>query len=140
MGFVFQDFRLVAHLSARDNARIAGLVLGGAAGRRASARADELLERLGVAHASGRRPAELARGEAQRVALARALAHRPAVVLADEPTASLDPASRAEVWRLLAELHREEGIAILGATHDEEPAGARVLCLSAGRVVDGAGA
>jgi putative ABC transport system ATP-binding protein len=136
VGFVFQDIRLVAHLSARENARLGALVLGGARGRAAAARADELLGRFGVAHVAGRRPARLSRGEAQRVALARALAHRPAVVFADEPTASLDPANGAAVWALLGELHAEEGVAILGATHDEVPSGARVLHLAAGRLVD----
>jgi putative ABC transport system ATP-binding protein len=139
VGFVFQDIRLVAHLTARENARLAALVLGGARAQAVADRAEELLERFGVAQVAERRPARLSRGEAQRVALVRALAHRPAVVFADEPTASLDERSGAAVWSLLGDLHAREGVAILGATHDEAPAGARVLRLEAGRLVPDGG-
>lgn len=135
MGFVFQDFRLVRHLSARDNARLPGLLLGGRAGREAAARADRLLERVGLASRAHRRPEALSRGEQQRVSLARALAHRPALVFADEPTASLDPASRDAVWELLLELHREDGVAILAAAHDAAPSSGRVLHLQDGRLL-----
>jgi len=140
VGFVFQDIRLVAHLTARDNARLAGLVLGGAAGRAAAARADELLARFGVAHAADRRPSGLSRGEAQRVALARALAHRPGVVFADEPTASLDPDSGKAIWALLVELARDEEqrVAVVAATHDDAPEGARLVRLENGRLSAGA--
>ncbi len=136
MGFVFQDFRLVRHLSARDNARLPGLLLGGSAGREAAARADRLLARVGLDGRAHRRPESLSRGEQQRVSLARALAHRPALILADEPTASLDPASRDAVWELLLELQREEGVAILAAAHDAAPARGRILRLEDGRLLD----
>lgn len=135
LGFIYQDFRLVEHLTARDNARLSGLIADSDhAG--IAARADALLERFGLADLAGRRPAALSRGEMQRVALARALAHRPSLILADEPTASLDPASRAEVWKLLGELNREEKVAILVATHDAAPAGARLLRIEDGRLLE----
>jgi ABC-type lipoprotein export system ATPase subunit len=137
MGFVFQDFRLVRHLSARDNARLPGLLLGGRAGRDAAARSDRLLARVGLDGRAHRRPESLSRGEQQRVSLARALAHRPALILADEPTASLDPASRDAVWELLLELQREEGVAILAAAHDAAPATGRILVLEDGRLSAG---
>ncbi|MEM7306311.1 MAG: ABC transporter ATP-binding protein [Planctomycetota bacterium] len=131
MGFVFQDFRLVRHLTARENVRLPLLFGSGDA-----ARAEALLSRVGLAAKAARRPEELSRGEMQRAALARALVHRPAVVFADEPTASLDPISRATVWELLTELGREEGVAVVAATHDEVPAEARVVRLHEGRLED----
>ncbi len=133
MGFVFQDFRLVRHLTARANVRLPLLFAGDGEDR-----ADELLERVGLAARAGHRPHELSRGEMQRVAVARALVHDPAVVFADEPTASLDRANREAVWRLLSELHTERGLTLVVAAHDAEqvPGAARTVRLADGRMVE----
>ncbi|XVQ09330.1 ABC transporter ATP-binding protein [Spirillospora sp. CA-255316] len=101
---------------------------------------EELLERVGLDPATAaRRPATLSGGERQRVALARALAARPAVLLADEPTTGLDVLAQERILRLLAELRRDEGLAIVFVTHDLRVArriADRVVVLAAGRVVE----
>lgn len=133
MGFVFQDFRLVRHLSARANVRLPLFFAGNGTGRD---RVERLLERVGLTARAGHRPHELSRGEMQRVAVARALVHRPAVVFADEPTASLDRANRDAVWALLRELHAEGGLTLVVAVHDAEriPGTARTVRLEDGRL------
>ncbi len=115
IGVVFQAFHLMPHLTVAENVALP-LAL---AGRRDGARVAELLERVGLAHRAGHFPGELSGGEQQRTAVARALVHRPAIVLADEPTGSLDSASGAAVLQLMDELRRSEGSALLLATHDE---------------------
>lgn len=119
VGFVFQLFHLVPYLSLRDN-----LLLARSSRPRAEAtrRAEELLERVGLAHRREHRPAALSAGERQRAAVARALLNDPDVVLADEPTGNLDPASAGEVHRLLTEF-REGGGAVLLVTHGAPPEG-----------------
>jgi putative ABC transport system ATP-binding protein len=117
IGFVFQRACLLERLSARDNVRLAALLAGIPAGR-ATEEADAVLECLGLGALAHRRPAELSGGEEQRVAIARALVHRPALVLADEPTASLDGACGRAVAQALACLARERGSSVLVATHD----------------------
>jgi len=115
IGIVFQAFHLLPHLTVAENVALP-LALDG---RRDGARVDDLLHRVGLEHRRGHFPAELSGGEQQRTAVARALVHRPAVVLADEPTGSLDSASGAAVLQLMDELRRQEGSALLLATHDE---------------------
>lgn len=117
IGFVFQAYRLLPTMSARENVALP-LELAGAPD--ASARAEELLARVGLADRAGHLPAELSGGEQQRVALARALAPRPAVVLADEPTGSLDGETAAAMADLLFEATREDACALLVVTHDLE--------------------
>lgn len=117
VGFVFQRANLVANLTARDNVRLMA-ELAGMAPAEAAARADALLERVGLTGLRDRFPRELSGGEEQRVAVARALVHRPAVVLADEPTASLDGESGRAVTELLIELARSVGSAVLVSTYD----------------------
>ena len=114
IGVVFQAFHLMPNLTARENVALP-LALAGRADPRARA---ALLERVGLAARAEHYPAELSGGEQQRVAVARALAHRPALVVADEPTGNLDSHSGADVLALLDELRREEGAALLLATHD----------------------
>jgi len=115
IGIVFQAFHLMPHLTVAENVALP-LALDG---RRDPARVDDLIRRVGLEHRRNHFPAELSGGEQQRTAVARALVHRPAVVLADEPTGSLDSASGAAVLQLMDELRREEGSALLLATHDE---------------------
>ncbi len=135
VGLVFQLHNLIPHLDARANVEIAmlGTHLSRAARHR---RAGELLDAVDLASLAGRRPAEMSGGERQRVAIARALANRPAVLLADEPTGSLDPASAANVVVVFTRLHRSEGTTIVMVTHDAAVATAadRVVVLEAGRI------
>lgn len=132
LGFVFQHSNLLPHLSARDNVALpawrAGLSRGAAL-----ARADELLAPLGVGPRARAPARELSIGEAQRVAVARALVNRPALVLADEPTGSLDHASADAV---LAALLGASGVAVLVVTHDPEVAAraARTLHMRDGKL------
>jgi putative ABC transport system ATP-binding protein len=115
MGFVFQDFGILRSLSALDNVRLPLLF---SRERDDRARAIAALERLGLGERIHHRANELSRGELQRVAIARALVHRPALLLADEPTASLDAASAAQVVALFEELRAERDLTVLVATHD----------------------
>ncbi len=121
LGFVFQAFHLIAHLSVAHNVAIP-LLLNGVDQAQALRAANELLGRLGLGDRGASPPAELSGGEQQRVALARALVHQPAVLLADEPTGNLDPATADVALGLLAEQVRERGAALLMVTHSEHAA------------------
>lgn len=118
VGLVFQEFELLDYLDARENVLVPHLLAGGSPSAAERSRADELLATLGVAHVAGQRPGALSRGERQRVAVARALVRRPGLVLADEPTASLDPQRAREVLELLHATCRAEGASLLTVTHD----------------------
>jgi len=113
IGFVFQMFYLLPYLNVLENVRSAALA-GGSGGR---TRALELIERVGLADRLDHRPSELSTGERQRVAIARAMLNGPDVILADEPTGNLDPASATIVMEHLAEFNRE-GATILLVTHE----------------------
>ena len=136
IGIVFQSFHLMPHLTVEENVALP-LALDG---RRDAARVLALLRRVGLEHRLRHFPAELSGGEQQRTAVARALVHRPAVVLADEPTGALDSASGAAVLALMDELRREEGSALLLATHDPAVAAfaARVVRMRDGALEAGA--
>jgi len=134
LGFVFQFFNLVPMLTAVENVSLP-LVLDGMAARSADARAEELLQRVGLGNRSRHRPAELSGGQMQRVAVARALVARPSIILADEPTGNLDSHSSTEVLDLLRSLSDEDGAAVVLVTHDQAAVryGTRELHLIDGR-------
>ncbi|WP_432493300.1 ABC transporter ATP-binding protein [Kineococcus auxinigenes] len=135
VGFVFQAYNLIGHLTARENIRLP-LVLAGRDVDRAWEGA--LLEFLGVTDLVERLPGELSGGQAQRIAIARALITRPAVVFADEPTGALDSATGAAVLQVLRDSARELGQTVIVVTHDAEVAATadRVVVLADGLVVD----
>ncbi len=119
VGLVFQFFHLLPHLSVEENVLVPALVAGDPV-RAASARARELLARVGL-EARSRDPVQkLSGGEMQRVALCRALLRRPRLLLADEPTGNLDEENGQRVMELLLGLAREEGSAVLYVTHSRE--------------------
>jgi putative ABC transport system ATP-binding protein len=117
IGFVFQAFNLFPALTASENVQLA-LELKGLRARAAKAAAGNLLDQVGLSDKRNTRPAELSGGQKQRVAIARALAGDPEVILADEPTASLDSASGQVVMDMLATLAKERGRAVVVVTHD----------------------
>lgn len=121
LGFVFQAFHLLPHLTALQNAMVP-LMLAGTDEGSASEQALAHLAQLGIAQRAGARPGELSGGEQQRVALARALVHRPALVLADEPTGNLDPATARLALGLLLDQCARQGATLLMVTHSPETA------------------
>ena len=136
LGFVFQSFNLVPVLSAYENVEY-GLWLGGAARATRRARVDLALAAVGLSHRSAHRPDHLSGGERQRVAIARALVNDPVVILADEPTASLDSVTGLQIVQLLFDLNRSLGTTFVLATHDHAvmARAPRVVGLADGRVV-----
>jgi putative ABC transport system ATP-binding protein len=141
VGMVHQAFNLLPALSARENVALPAL-LGGAPEREALARADRLLDEVGLAARGGARPRTLSGGELQRVAVARALIHEPALLLADEPTGNLDSRSAFQVIALLRDLGARHGATLVLVTHSAEAAASaqRVIELRDGRVVGDRGA
>ncbi|MCC6574476.1 MAG: ABC transporter ATP-binding protein [Planctomycetes bacterium] len=117
IGFVFQRSNLIPFLSAEENVRLA-LELDDVPPAQSRARSRTMLEGLGLGKRLHALPSRLSGGEAQRVAIARALIHKPAVVLADEPTASLDSHRGRQVMELFREAARSQGAAVLVVTHD----------------------
>ncbi len=117
IGFVFQLHNLIADLTLEENCLIP-TVAAGIARRTALARLYELAERTGIRHRLGHRIQKLSGGERQRTALCRALMNKPRILLADEPTGSLDEASSTAVFDLLLDLVGKEGITLVMATHD----------------------
>jgi putative ABC transport system ATP-binding protein len=117
VGFIFQGHNLLASLSAEENIELV-LELRGVARRAARAHAKDLLNRVGLGDKAERLPRELSAGQRQRVAIARALAGRPPLILADEPTASLDAENGALITATLRDLAKKEGHTVLVVTHD----------------------
>ena len=134
VGFVFQSFQLLANLTALENVMLPLELMGRNDARTA---ATEMLRRVGLGERLGHYPKVLSGGEQQRVALARAFVVRPAVLLADEPTGSLDFATGETVMALMFELNREAGTTLVLVTHDNGIAARcdRQLRIEAGRLV-----
>ena len=138
VGFIYQFHHLLPEFTALENVVLPQLAAG--VGRaKAEARARDLLRQVGVAARADHRPAALSGGEQQRVAFCRALANGPRLLLADEPTGNLDPATADQVFHVLMQLVRETGLSALIATHNLEIAGRmdRVLRLENGRLIAG---
>jgi ABC-type polar amino acid transport system ATPase subunit len=138
VGLVFQMHSLFEHLTVIDNVTLAPINVARVAQADAMARADALLESLGVSHRRTALPRELSGGEAQRVAIARAMAMEPPLLLMDEPTASLDPARRGELGETLRTL-TAGGRTLIVTTHDDDFARAfadRVVVMAEGVVVE----
>lgn len=135
VGFVYQFHHLLPEFNAMENIVLPQLANGVSRGE-ADARALELLDRVGVKPRADHRPAALSGGEQQRVAFCRALANRPRLLLADEPTGNLDPATSDQVFGALMELVRDTGLSAVIATHNLELAARmdRQLRLDAGRL------
>ena len=136
-GFIFQSPNLIPFLTAKENVLLP-LSLAGIRGRPAEERAMELLEYLEVAERANQHPNQLSGGEQQRVAIARALVNNPKIILADEPTASLDTDRALSVMRLLRKVTSQHNTAVLVVTHDHRLIGEvdRVIQMMDGRIVD----
>jgi ABC-type lipoprotein export system ATPase subunit len=117
VGFVFQLHNLIPDLTLEENCLLPAIAAG-LDRRAARARLQRLAERTGLEHRLGQRIQKLSGGERQRTALCRALMNRPGILLADEPTGSLDEATSSTVFQLLLDLARTEGVTLLMATHD----------------------
>jgi lipoprotein-releasing system ATP-binding protein len=135
IGFIFQFHHLMADLTAEENVMMPGLIAG-LGWDRAREEARRVLVRVGLAERLDHKPGELSGGEQQRVSVARAIVLSPRALLADEPTGNLDPATGEGVQKLLIELNRERGVALIVVTHNPRLAAAmdRVLRLEDGRL------
>ncbi|TWT90814.1 putative ABC transporter ATP-binding protein [Pseudobythopirellula maris] len=120
IGYVFQTFNLLAAFSALENVML-GMTFTGQT--RDAARARDLLDRVGLGHRMHHKPAAMSVGEQQRTAVARALANKPVLLLADEPTANIDPSNQQQVIDLLRTVCEEEKVAMLLVTHSPEVSG-----------------
>ncbi|KQV82525.1 ABC transporter ATP-binding protein [Massilia sp. Root351] len=134
LGFVFQSFQLLAHLTALENVMLPLELAGDASAR---AKAEAMLGRVGLSSRLKHYPKYLSGGEQQRVALARAFVGEPPLLFADEPTGSLDAATGEAVIQLMFELNREHGSTLVLVTHDPSIAArcGRVITIAAGRIV-----
>ena len=135
IGYIFQSHNLLDSLTVHQNVQMA-LQLAGIGGRDAADRIATVLQRVGLAEHEHRYPYELSGGQKQRAGIARALVNRPQIVLADEPTASLDKRAGRDVVELIENLAREEGSAVILVTHDNRilDVADRILHLEDGRV------
>jgi putative ABC transport system ATP-binding protein len=133
MGFVFQSFQLLPHMTALENVMLPLELRGDVHAKEAAV---AMLQRVGLGERLGHYPKVLSGGEQQRVALARAFVVSPAILLADEPTGSLDHATGQQVMDLMFELNKERGTALLLVTHDAKIAAScsRILTMTAGEL------
>lgn len=119
IGYVFQTFNLLPGFSAFENVMLG---MSFAKGKASAKRAKSLLEKIGLGHRLNNKPHQLSVGEQQRVAIARSLANQPALLLADEPTANVDPSNQKQIIDLITENCREENVALLMVTHSTDVA------------------
>lgn len=119
IGFIFQDHQLLPQCSVLENVLLPSLAGFGSEGD-VRKRARELIDRVGLTHRLNHRPGRLSGGERQRVAVCRSLIHRPSLLLADEPTGNLDPATAQDVGTLLLQVAAEEDTALLCVTHSDD--------------------
>ncbi|WP_374115971.1 amino acid ABC transporter ATP-binding protein [Kineococcus sp. TRM81007] len=140
VGMVFQSFNLFAHKTVRENVTLGPVKARGVSAEQARKRADELLERVGVANQADKYPAQLSGGQQQRVAIARALAMDPKVMLFDEPTSALDPEMINEVLDVMTGLAKS-GMTMIVVTHEmgfARRAADRVVFMADGQIVEDA--
>ncbi len=137
IGFVYQFHHLLPEFNAADNVAMP-LMIAGRSRKQAREKAASLLEEMGLAGRLDHQPGQLSGGEQQRVAIARALANDPRLIIADEPTGNLDPATTERVFATLIKMVREEGAGVLVATHNLALTRHmdRVLTLKDGKLVD----
>ena len=136
IGFVFQQFNLLARTSALENVMLP-LTYAGISGREREKRARAALERVGLGDRTHHAPNELSGGQQQRVAIARAIVNEPTILLADEPTGALDSKTGVEIMDLFQRLHRENGQTVILVTHDAHVARhtERIIRISDGHIV-----
>lgn len=136
IGFIFQFHELLPEFTATENVALPAMI-GGMSKRKAMRKAEELLSMLGLADRLRHKPGELSGGERQRAAIARALVNDPKVIMADEPTGSLDSHNREEIQKLIYSLCKERGHTFLMVTHDSSLASIanRVVTMRDGRIV-----
>lgn len=136
IGFVFQGFNLLPRANLEDNVALP-LIYRGTPRAERIARANEMLEKVGLGNYSRSRPNQISGGQQQRVAIARALVNQPKLILADEPTGNLDTHTSQEIMALFTELNQRDGITIALVTHESDIAACarRLVRLSDGRVV-----
>lgn len=136
IGFVFQQFNLLARTSALENVMLP-LTYAGVSGKERNNRALKALERVGLADRTHHAPNELSGGQQQRVAIARALVNEPAILLADEPTGALDSKTGVEIMDLFQNLHQDSGQTVILVTHDPYVARHtnRIIKLSDGKIL-----
>ena len=136
IGFVFQAYNLIPVLSAQENVSFIMLLQDRPKEER-EARAQQLLEAVGLKGKEGQRPGQLSGGQQQRVAVARALASKPQFVMADEPTANLDSTSTANLLDIMEKLNKEEGMTFVFATHDDRviKKARRIISIEDGKVL-----
>ena len=135
IGFIFQFHQLLPEFTALENVTVPALI-GGVDVKKANERAKELLSYLQLSERLTHKPSELSGGEKQRVAVARALINNPSLILADEPSGSLDTQNKMELHKLLFDLRDKFGLTILIVTHDKELAqlSDRVIEMKDGRI------
>lgn len=137
IGFVFQNFNLLARTSALENVELPMLYVRGMSMNERHQRATDLLNRVGLGDRLDHHPGQLSGGQQQRVAIARALANNPAILMCDEPTGNLDSKTSKEVIQLFRDLNAERGITVILVTHDRDVArvARRIVVLRDGLIV-----